>query len=83
MGIRQAGSFTAGLPIGVSLVSAAFAMADAKSNAWQDLLAYGAPMVLALDIALQAAVTAGARRRLPARVAAEDFPGALPNPVGA
>jgi hypothetical protein len=82
-GIRQAGSLMAGLLIGVSLVFAAFAMADSESNAWQDLLVYGAPIFLALGIALQAAVTAGLRRRPAIRVADAIFPGALPIPVEA
>ncbi len=69
--IREDGSLIAGFLIGLSLVVATFAVTDAVSGAWQDVLLFGAPAVLALGIAVYALLTAEPRRR-PATSAAHN-----------
>ena len=54
---RQAGSFVAGLLIGLSIVVAVFAMMVASPSDWQTLWIFGAPIILALGVALQVVVT--------------------------
>ena len=54
---RQAGSFVAGLLIGLSIVVAVFAMMVASPSDSQTLWIFGAPIILALGIALLVAVT--------------------------
>ena len=49
----QAGSFVAGLLIGLSIVVAVFAMIVASPSDWQTLWIFGAPIVLALGVTLQ------------------------------
>lgn len=61
--VRQSGSFIAGLLIGVSIVVAAFAWTDIDSRLWQTFLDLGAPIILALGLALQRMVVAKPRRR--------------------
>jgi len=51
---RQAGSFVAGLLIGLSIVVAVFAMSPSDSQA---LWIFGAPIILALGVTLLVAVT--------------------------
>ena len=48
--IRQSGSFIAGLLIGLAIVVATFAMADADSSAWEILWVFWAPGILALGL---------------------------------
>lgn len=54
---REAGSFIAGLLIGLSIVVFAFAMMMVDPSDWEALWILGAPIVLALGIALQVVVT--------------------------
>lgn len=61
--IRQSGSFIAGLLIGLAIVVATFAMADADSSAWEILWVFWAPGILALGLALH--VLAFSRRVAP------------------
>ena len=61
---RQSGSFIAGLLVGLSIVFAMFALTDTDSRAWRTVLTVGAPVILALGVALQVLVTAEPRRRL-------------------
>jgi len=55
---RQTGSLAAGLLIGLAFVTAAFGATEADSSAWQSLLVFAAPVILALGLALQILVTA-------------------------
>lgn len=55
---RQAGSFTAGILIGLACVTAVFGATEADSSAWQTRLVVAAPVILALGLALQFLVTA-------------------------
>jgi cytochrome c biogenesis protein CcdA len=61
--LRQAGSFIAGLSIGLSIVAPAFAMMVANPSDWQTFLVFGAPIILALGITLQVGITAKPRHR--------------------
>ena len=63
---RQSGSFIAGLLIGVAVVFATFAVAEADSSALQTFLLFGAPVILVLGFALQVLVTSRPRRWLAA-----------------
>jgi uncharacterized membrane protein (UPF0136 family) len=54
---REAGSFIAGLLIGLSIVVAVFAMTVADPDDWQTSWALGAPIILVLGFALQVVVT--------------------------
>ena len=60
---RQAGSFIAGLLIGLSIVVPVFAMMVASPSDWQTFLVFGAPIILALGITLQVVITAKPRHR--------------------
>ena len=61
---REAGSFIAGLVIGISIVVPVFAMMVADPSDWQTLLwVFGAPVILALGLTLQVVVTAKPRHR--------------------
>ena len=60
---RQAGSFIAGLFIGLSIVVPVFAMMVASPSDWQTFLVFGAPLILALGITLQVVITAKPRHR--------------------
>jgi hypothetical protein len=62
-GFRQAGSFIAGLFIGLSIVVPVFAMVVADPSDWQTFLVFGAPIILALGITLQVVNTAKPRHR--------------------
>ena len=55
---RDAGSFIAGILIGLSIVVPVIALTGANTTAWQAFLVLGAPIVLALGITLQAVLTA-------------------------
>ena len=59
----QAGSFVAGLFIGLSIVVPVFAMMVASPSDWQTFLVFGAPLILALGITLQVVITAKPRHR--------------------
>jgi len=61
--VREAGSFIAGLLIGLAIVVPVFAMTAAQPGDWQRLWIYGAPIVLALGLVLQVVATAKPRRR--------------------
>ncbi len=71
---REAGSFIAGVLIGVSIVVTVIVMTVSEHNGWQTLEVSGALVVLTLGLALQVIVTAKARRPR----ATEPGPGALP-----
>src|SRR5437870_13292926 len=60
---RQAGSFIAGLFIGLSIMVPVFAMVVANPSDWQTFLVFGAPIILALGITLQVFITAKPRHR--------------------
>jgi hypothetical protein len=62
--IRQSGSFIAGLLIGSSVVVATFAATDSGPGRWPIMLALGAPVVLAVGLALQALVVSGVLRHM-------------------
>jgi len=55
---RDAGSFIAGILVGLSIVAPVIALTGANTTAWQAFLVLGAPIVLALGITLQAVLTA-------------------------
>lgn len=55
---RGVGSFIAGILIGLSIVVPVIALTGANTAAWQAFPLLGAPIVLALGIALQAVLTA-------------------------
>jgi hypothetical protein len=57
----DAGSFVAGLVIGLSILVPVFAITVAEPGAWQALWIFGALAILALGFSLQAFVTAGPR----------------------
>lgn len=57
----DAGSFVAGLLIGLSILIPVFAMMVAEPGDWQTLWVFGAPTILALGFSLQALVTARPR----------------------
>ncbi len=60
---REAGSFIAGLLIGLAIVVPVFAMTAAQPGDWQRLWVFGAPIVLALGLVLQVVVTTRPRPR--------------------
>ena len=55
---RDAGSFIAGILVGLSIVVLVIALTGTNTTAWQAFLVLGAPVVLALGITLQAVLTA-------------------------
>ena len=55
--VREAGSFIAGLLIGLSIMVAVFAMIVVSPGAWQILWIFGAPIILAAGLTLHAVVT--------------------------
>ncbi len=59
---RAAGSFITGILLGVSIVVPVFALTGADPADGRTLLAFGGPLILCFGIALQAIVTAKARR---------------------
>lgn len=60
---REAGSFIAGVLIGVSIVVPVIVMTVSdNNNGWQTLEVFGALVILALGLALQVIVTARPRR---------------------
>ena len=71
---RDAGSFIAGLLIGLSILVPVFATMVADASDWQTLWVFGAPVILALGLTLQLVVTSKPRHR---RTAAQEL-GALP-----
>lgn len=54
--VLEAGSFIAGLLIGLSIVVSVFAMMVAEPSDWQRLWIIGAPIILALGLTLQVVV---------------------------
>jgi hypothetical protein len=60
-GFRDAGSFIAGILIGLSIMVPVFAAMVVELTDWQLLLLLGAPIVLALGITMQFIITAKAR----------------------
>ena len=58
---REAGSFIAGILIGVSIVVLVFASIGANTSGWQTLLVFGSPIILTLGMTLQAVITAKPR----------------------
>jgi hypothetical protein len=66
--LRQSGSFIAGLLIGVSIVTTAFAWTDIDSKAWQACLVLAAPVILVLGLALRRMVVASPRVGSPNRI---------------
>ena len=60
---RQAGSFIAGLLIGVSIMIPMFAMMVTDPGDWQMAWFFGALIVLALGLELQAVITIKPRHR--------------------
>ena len=60
---RDAGSFIAGILIGLSIVVAVIAMMVAGPGDWQTLWVFGAPIILALGLTLQVVVTATPRHQ--------------------
>ena len=64
--VRQAGSFVAGLLIGLSIVVAVSALMVLEASEWRTLCAFGAPVILALGLTLQFVVTTKpGHRRMP------------------
>jgi hypothetical protein len=61
--LRDVGSFLAGVLIGVSLMVPIFALIVVNLSHWQAFLLFGAPIILALGITLQAVITAKARHQ--------------------
>jgi multisubunit Na+/H+ antiporter MnhB subunit len=59
---REAGSFIAGVLIGVSIVVPVIVMTISDHDGWQTLEVVGALVILAIGIALQVVVTARPRR---------------------
>ncbi len=55
---RDAGSFMAGILVGLSIVVPVIALTGANTTALQAFLVFGAPIILALGITLQAVLTA-------------------------
>jgi hypothetical protein len=73
--VQEAGSFIAGLLIGLSIVIFVFAMMVVDPGDWQAFWGgFGAPIILAVGLALQVVVTTTARR---GRTTAPEL-GALP-----
>jgi preprotein translocase subunit SecY len=58
---RQAGSFIAGLFIGLSIVVPVFAIMVTNPSDWQTFLVFGAAIILAVGITLQVVITARPR----------------------
>lgn len=54
---RDAGSFIAGILIGLSIMAPVFALTVANLTDWQVLLLLGAPVILGLGIGLQVIIT--------------------------
>jgi hypothetical protein len=66
---RDAGSFIAGILIGLSIMVPVFALTVVNLTDWQTFLLFGAPIILALGITLQAVITAKARHQRTINVA--------------
>ena len=60
---RQAGSFIAGLLIGISIMMPMFAMMLTNADEWQMVWVFGTLIVLALGLRLQAVITIKPRPR--------------------
>ena len=58
---RDAGSFLAGILIGLSIMVPVFAAMVVNLTNWETFLLFGAPIILALGITLQAVITAKTR----------------------
>ena len=59
--LRDAGSFVAGILIGLSIMVPVFALTVVDLTDWQMWLLFGAPIILGLGIALQVVTTTKAR----------------------
>jgi hypothetical protein len=62
-GFRDAVSFIAGILIGASIMVLVSAGMTVDLTGWQVLLLFGAPVILAAGVTMQAVVTAKARHR--------------------
>jgi hypothetical protein len=60
-GFRDAGSFIAGILIGLSIMVPVFALLVVDITDWQLLLLFGAPVILVLGITLHVIISAKAR----------------------
>jgi uncharacterized membrane protein len=60
---REAGSFIAGILIGLSIMVPVFASLVMNPTDWQMFLVFGAPIILALGITLQVVITARPRHQ--------------------
>ena len=58
---RDAGSFMAGILIGLSIMVPMFALMVVDLTEWRTFMLFGAPFILALGITLQAVITIKAR----------------------
>jgi cytochrome c biogenesis protein CcdA len=63
VGLLEVGSFVAGVLIGFSILVPVFALMVVDPSNWQTLWILGAPVILALGLALQGVVTAKRRHR--------------------
>ena len=54
---RDAGSFIAGILVGLSVVAPVIALTGTNTAAWEAFLVFGALIVLVLGITLQAVIT--------------------------
>ena len=61
---REAGSFIAGILIGVSIVVLVFASIGANMSDWQTLLVFGSPIILILGVTLQVVTTKPRHERM-------------------
>jgi hypothetical protein len=61
--LLEAGSFVAGLLIGLSTLVPVFAMMVVDPSDWQTLWVFGAPIILVLGLTLQVVVTTKPRHR--------------------
>ena len=66
---RDAGSFIAGMLIGMSIMVPVLALMVVNLTDWQILLLLGAPIILALGITLQVIITAKVRHLRPMSMA--------------
>jgi energy-converting hydrogenase Eha subunit A len=60
-GFRDTGSFIAGILVGLSIVVPVIALTGPNPTAWQTFSVFGAPIILALGVALQASLQPGGR----------------------
>jgi hypothetical protein len=70
---RDAGSFVAGILVGLSIVLPVIVMTGTDPTAGQPLMVFGAPIFLALGIALQASLRPGGRHYANSQADASTF----------